>query len=78
MKNKKLLSHINMSKKILTFGDVETEKNKFHRHKTSIFLEDVDVDIKKLLVSNNITSGEKTTNNLFVTRIITQKLSHYI
>ena len=78
MKNKNLLSHINMSKKILTFGDVEIEKKKFHRHKTPIFLEDVDVDIKKLLVSNNITSGEKTTNNLFVTRIITQKLSHYI
>ena len=39
-----------MSKEILTFGDIEIEKNKFHRNKIPIFLKHVDT--KKLLVSN--------------------------
>ena len=41
-----------MDKEIITLGDIEIEKHKF-----SIFLEDV--DIKSLLVSNKISSGEK-------------------
>ena len=43
IKNKNLLSHIKMSEEILTFGDIEIEKNKFYRHKTPIFLKDVDL-----------------------------------
>ena len=46
-----------MGKKILTFGDLEIEKNKFYHHKTPMFL--VDVDIKKVLVSNKISFGDK-------------------
>ena len=46
-----------MGKEILTFGDTEIEKNKFYRLKTSILLGDVDVE--KVLVSNNIPFGEK-------------------
>ena len=46
-----------MGKEILTFGDIEIEKNKFHRHKTPIFLKDV--DIKKVLLSNKISFGGK-------------------
>ena len=38
-----------MGKKILTFGDIEIEKNKFYCHKTPIFLKDV--DIENVLVS---------------------------
>ena len=57
IKHKNLLSHIKMSKKILMFGDIETEKNKFYRHKSSIFLKDV--DIEKVLKSNKISSGGK-------------------
>ena len=57
-----------MSKKNLTFGDTEIEKNKFYCHKVLFFLEDV--DIEKVLVSNKISSSEKT--------IIIIKLSHYI
>ena len=34
MKHKNLLSHINMGKCALTFGDIEIEKNKFYRNKT--------------------------------------------
>ena len=46
-----------MDKEILTFGNIEIEKSKFHRHKTSIHLGDVDVE--KVLVSDNISFGEK-------------------
>ena len=42
---------------ILTFGNIEIEKNKFYIHKTPIFLKDV--DIEKLLVSKKISFGEK-------------------
>ena len=65
-----------MEKEILTFGDIEVEKNKFYHDKSSIFLKDV--DIEKLLVSSKIFSGEETINTLLVTCIIIIKLSHYI
>ena len=53
-----------MGKEILTFGDIEMEKNRFYRRKSIIFLEDV--DIEKLLVSNNISSGEKNYKHFIV------------
>ena len=65
-----------MEKEILTFGDIEVEKNKFYHDKSSIFLKDV--DIEKVLVSSKIFSGEETINTLLVTCIIIIKLSHYI
>ena len=46
-----------MSKEVLTFGDIEIEKNKFYHHKNPILLKDV--DIEKVLVSSKISSGEK-------------------
>ena len=46
-----------MGKEILTFRDIEIEKNKFYRNKTPIFLKDV--DIEKVLISNKISFGEK-------------------
>ena len=45
-----------MGKEIIIFGDIELEKHKFGRYKT-LFLEDV--DIKRVLLSNKISSGEK-------------------
>ena len=42
---------------MLTFGDIDIEKNKFYRHESPTFLEDV--DIEKVAVSNKISSGEK-------------------
>ena len=47
-KIKDLFSYKKISKKILTFGGIEIEKNKFYRHKSPIFLKDV--DIEKVLV----------------------------
>ena len=48
-----------MGKEISTFENIETEKKKkkFYHHKIPIFWGDV--DIKKVLVSNNISVGEK-------------------
>ena len=63
-----------MSKEILTFEDIEIEKNKFYHHKTPIFKKDV--DIGKVLVSNKIFSAENI-NTLLVTCIMIIKLSHY-
>ena len=55
--HKNLLSHLKMGKEILTFRNIEIEKNKFYRNKTPIFLKDE--DIEKILVSNKISFGEK-------------------
>ena len=60
---------------IITVGDLETEKHKPHRYKSPIFLKDV--DINNVLVSNKISSDEKTINILLVTCMIMIKLSHY-
>ena len=46
-----------MGKEILMFTDIEIEKNKFYRHKSSTFLKNINTE--KVLVSNKISSGEK-------------------
>ena len=46
-----------MGKEILTFGDIEIEKNKFYRNKIPVSLRDIDTE--KLLVSNKISFCEK-------------------
>ena len=46
-----------MGKEILTFGNIEIEKQSFYRHKSPIFLKHV--DIEKVLVSNKFSFGEK-------------------
>ena len=65
-----------MGKEILMLGDIETEKNKFFSHKSPILLKDV--DIEKVLVSKNVSSGEKTLSTLLVTCMMIVKLNHYI
>ena len=44
-----------MGKKIIKFGDIDVEKDKFHRHKSSILVYDVDIKI----VSSNQPFGKK-------------------
>ena len=46
-----------MGKEILTFGNIKIEKNKFYRHKTPIFVGDV--DIEKVLGPNKLSFGER-------------------
>ena len=74
VKHKNLSSRIKIGKEILIFGNIKIEKNKFYLNKTPIFLNDV--DIEKVLVSNKISLGEKITNTLLVTSIMTTKLIH--
>ena len=58
MLNKKsFLLHIKMGKGILTFGNIEIEKNKFYCRKAPIFLKNV--DIEKVIVSNKISLDKK-------------------
>ena len=47
-----------MSKEILTFGDIDIEKNNFYCNKIPILLKYVDTE--KVLVSNKISFGEKS------------------
>ena len=46
-----------MGKKILTFGDIEIEKNNFYDRKSSIFLKDIENE--EVLVSNKIYFGKE-------------------
>ena len=57
IKHKNLLSHVKIGREILTFRDIELEKNKFYRYKSPIFLNDA--DIEKVLVSKKISLREK-------------------
>ena len=66
------MSRIKMGKEILTFGDIENEKNKFYQNETPVPLKDV--DIEKVLVSNKVSFGKKTINALQVTCIMIIKL----
>ena len=52
-----LFSCIKVSNEFLTFGNIEIENNKLYHHKIPIVLGDV--DIEKVLISNNIYFGEK-------------------
>ena len=46
-----------MGKEILTFGNIEIEKDKFYHNKIPVNLRDV--DIEKVLVSKKISFGKK-------------------
>ena len=57
MKHKNSLLQIKMGDEILTFGDIEIEKINFTDIKALFFKKDV--NIKKVLVSKKILSGDK-------------------
>ena len=65
-----------MDKETIRFVDIETKIHELHRCKKSYILEDVDID--KVLVSNKISSYEKTVNTLLVTCLMIIKLTHYM
>ena len=46
-----------MDKEIITFGNSEVERHKFHQHKIPISL--YDVNISKIVVSNKVPFGKK-------------------
>ena len=54
-----------MDKGIITFGNIQIEKQKFHCYKNSMFLKDV--NIESIFISSNIFPVEKIINTLLVT-----------
>ena len=54
-KTKDLFSYIKLGKEMLTFGNVEIEKDEFYHHKGPVLLKNV--DIEKVLVSNKVSFG---------------------
>ena len=65
-----------MNKEIITFGDIEIEKRKFHHRKNLILLEYVDID--SILTSSLVFYGEKKNINiLLVTKIMIIKLNNF-
>ena len=46
-----------MGKEIITFGNIEVEKHKFHQHQSPILIGEV--DINKIIVSNKVSFGKK-------------------
>ena len=65
-----------MCKDILTFADIEIEKNQFYHHKTPILFRDV--DIEKMLISNKISFGEKKLQVIIGYLYDNHNVSHYI
>ena len=45
-----------MYNKIITFGETEIEKHKYHQHKNPTLI--CDVDINKVVVSNKVSFGK--------------------
>ena len=43
--------------KIITFGDIEIEKQNFHQHKESFSIKNI--DINKIAISNKVSFGKK-------------------
>ena len=63
-----------MGKEILTFGDVETDKNKFHHQYTHICLGYL--NIEKVLMSKKISFGRKSVSTLLVPSMMLIMLNH--
>ena len=57
-----------MGKEVLTFGDIDIEKDNFYCHRSPTFLKNIDID--EVLVSEKISSVEKTISTLLVTSIM--------
>ena len=68
------IDYLLLVKELLTFDDIEIDKNKFYHYKSPVPLRDL--DIEKVLVSNKISFGEKNINTLLVTSLMIIKLSH--
>ena len=46
-----------MGEEMITFGDIEVEKHKFHQHKSSVSIYDVNVD--RIRLSNKVPFSRK-------------------
>ena len=57
-----MLSHIKLGKAMITFGDNEVEKHKFHQRKTPNLISDVNMN--KIAVPNKIFLWQKKPLNI--------------
>ena len=60
-----------MNKEIITFDDIEMEKQKFHYYKNPILINDADID--KILISNKVSLHIRVKLG-----IMFQKISRYV
>ena len=51
-----------LKKTVITFGDIEIEKQKFHQHKRPISIKNI--NINKIVVSNKVSFGKKSFKHL--------------
>ena len=65
-----------MDEEIVTFEDIEIEKDKFYRYKSPIFLEDV--DIENIVIFKKRSPNEKNNKYFLVTCMMIIKLNHHI
>ena len=62
-----------MGKEIVMFGNIEVEKHKFHQHKGSISIHDVNV--VRMVVFNKIPFSKKDLNILLDRKMILKKIT---
>ena len=74
MQNIKIYYIFKTCEEILTVGETEIENDQFYRYERPIWLEDFD----KILVSNKISSVEKSINTLLIMCMMIIKLTYYI
>ena len=53
-----------METTLIKFGDIEIEKQKFHQHKRTISIKNI--DINKIVVSNRVSFGKKRVLNILL------------
>ena len=64
-----------MENTIIKFGDIEIEKQKFHQHKGPISIKNI--DINKIVMSNEVSFGKKDLNILLATKML-KKIDLYV
>ena len=73
-KNKKIISSYKMDKEIITFGNIEVVKQRFHQQKSPFLVSDV--DISNIVVYISFLSVKKVLNTLLATKML-KKLDCY-
>ena len=60
-----------MDEEIIMLGDIKVEKHKFHQHKNSILIYDLNID--RIVVSNEVPSGKNFLNILLGKKMMMKK-----
>ena len=65
-----------MEKTIIKFGDIEIYKEKFHQNNISFLIKNI--NINKIVVSNNVSFGKKKDLNILLATKMLKKLDPYL